>query len=84
MNVTPLSATSQQEEEWVEAIIMANPKTGETQVYLKDGQKLGKSCSKIIDMIAPGQGEVGHTHMDWAGSGPPDDKERVHERAIAH
>ena len=75
--------TAQQDEEWVEFFIMANPKTGESEVYLKDGQKLGKACSKILEKLAPGEGEVGHSHMDWTSGNGPDDKERVREKQVA-
>jgi len=75
--------TAQQDEEWVEFMIMGNPKTGEVEVYLKDGQKLGKACTKILEKIAPGAGEVGHNHMDWQSQGPPDDKARVREKQVA-
>jgi hypothetical protein len=38
---------------------------GNRVVYLEDGQNLGKKCDKLIDMVAPSQGVIGHNHADY-------------------
>ena len=60
-----------QEDEFVEYYIIVNPKTGERKIYVKDGQSLGTSCTDLLNYVAPGAGEMGHNHQDWASSHRP-------------
>lgn len=51
-------------------VIIAADATGKRVVYLKDRQALGTQCTALIDKLAPGQGVIGHNHVDYTGDGP--------------